>query len=148
MSDSDSSSKISCALCENNMDKWTPCCHEPLCESCCDKMLVEECWICNTGNQICKVCFARNSYSNSKCEYCKKRVSPFCEQHDEIKINSCCKQRLTNYFQDCCEAFLGPKWLKYLDTMSIKEQAKYVNRHSKRKLLRDIANALIIQKTS
>jgi len=143
MSDSDSSSKISCALCENNMDNWTPCCHEPLCESCCDEMLIEDCWICNSDIQICTVCAERNS--RFKCEYCQKYVSNCCE-HDELKIYSCCKKQLINYFKDCCTGYLGPKWLAYMETMSIKEQAKYVNRHSKRKLLRDIANALIIQK--
>lgn len=136
----DSESVIPCALCENNMDTWTPCCHEPLCDACCDRMLVEECWICDSGDQICKVCVARNSYS--KCEYCKKQISNYCG-HDEIKINSCCKKRLINYFKDCCTEYLGPKWLKYLDTMSIKEQAKYINKYSKRKLLRDIAKYIM-----
>lgn len=140
MSDSESSSIVPCALCENGMDKWTPCCHEPLCESCCDKMLVEDCWICNTGNEICTVCAERNSYI--KCPHCKKYTSSFCS-HDEIKINSCCKRQLFSYFRDCCTEYLGPKWLKYLDTMSIKEQAKYINKHSKRKLLRDIAKYIM-----
>lgn len=138
-----SESIINCCFCDKEMEKWTPCCHEPLCEKCFDKMIAPECWICNDDSEICHVCAERNQYDC--CQYCKKYVSCWCiedNKHSEIQIYTCCKKRTKEYFKDLCKAYLSYKWLDYLKTMTLKEQCKYIMKNSKRKILRDVAKIL------
>lgn len=67
-SDSDcscaSSENPDCNICDRKVYRYTPCCHNPLCEKHADKYIVAECTLCSDNDEsICTDCKGINAKS-------------------------------------------------------------------------------------
>ena len=75
MSSDDDSRRIICDWCCDEIDSYTACCHEPLCEECMDSTMGPMCLNekCEYNDAMfCDLCREINGYGGKTCEYCNK----------------------------------------------------------------------------